>query len=777
MAINKVIYGNDTLIDLTSDTVSANNLLSGETAHDRSGATIQGTVTVPNELNDLDDVNISSVTDGQALVYDNTSSKWVNGDVATSTDITNAINALDGGTIGTPSASKTVTALSESNGNISATFGDIAIANTQVSGLGTASTKNVPTSGNASTTQVVMGNDTRLTNARTPTSHTHGNITNDGKVSSDVTIANGDKLLITDASDSNKVVTSSITFNGSTATQCLTRKGTWATFSNNSGTVTSVTINATSPIVVDDSTAITGSGTRTISHATSGVTANTYGDSGNQTPNYGGTFKVPTITVNDTGHVTGISTHTVKIPASDNTDERAKQTEITTTGWRDIAIANSTSTAEQITGLNKTAGLSMQMNKLATTSAQGNIVFAIGSSHDLDTGNRYKGYLDIYNNGARSRIKSDVTSDATVILQNASGTVAFTTDITNAINALDGGTITGTPSASRTITALSESNGNISATFSDISITKSQVSDLAVVDATNDGLCPHFTDTNTGKFLRQDGTWQLGTIRERLVTTASTTYPLLFSTRNITDTTKDIYTTAYRSNSVHVDPSGYIYIGGDSTDTTRTILFRNGMRLGDSLFSSGTQDLQVYSNINERDYGVKLGVYESGSSQGWAFCPAVNNKLRLGSPSLKWTMVYAINGTINTSDKNEKENIVDLDSEFAKDFIMDLKPVSFKRIEGDRTHYGLIAQDVEETLDKFDLTSMDFGGLCKDQKVEQIYTEDEEGNPHYEQKEVNGEFIYGLRYEEFIAPLIKTVQLQQQEIEELKQRIEELERK
>lgn len=45
MAINKVIYGNDTLIDLTSDTVEAGNLLSGETAHDRSGAQITGTAT------------------------------------------------------------------------------------------------------------------------------------------------------------------------------------------------------------------------------------------------------------------------------------------------------------------------------------------------------------------------------------------------------------------------------------------------------------------------------------------------------------------------------------------------------------------------------------------------------------------------------------------------------------------------------------------------------------------------------------------------------------
>lgn len=39
--------------------------------------------------------------------------------------------------------------------------------------LGTAAAKDVAASGNASTTQVVMGNDSRLSDARTPTSHTH----------------------------------------------------------------------------------------------------------------------------------------------------------------------------------------------------------------------------------------------------------------------------------------------------------------------------------------------------------------------------------------------------------------------------------------------------------------------------------------------------------------------------------------------------------------------------------------------------------------------------
>lgn len=44
-AINKVIYGNDTLIDLTNDTVTASDLAYSVTAHDKTGAQITGTLT------------------------------------------------------------------------------------------------------------------------------------------------------------------------------------------------------------------------------------------------------------------------------------------------------------------------------------------------------------------------------------------------------------------------------------------------------------------------------------------------------------------------------------------------------------------------------------------------------------------------------------------------------------------------------------------------------------------------------------------------------------
>ena len=62
-------------------------------------------------------------------------------------------------------------------------------------------------------------------------SHDHGNIQRSGTLqTNDVTIANGDKLIVTDASDSNKIARTSLAFDGSTTTQALTKKGTWETF-------------------------------------------------------------------------------------------------------------------------------------------------------------------------------------------------------------------------------------------------------------------------------------------------------------------------------------------------------------------------------------------------------------------------------------------------------------------------------------------------------------------------------------------------------------------
>ena len=50
--VNKVIYGGNTLIDLTNDTVTADKILSGFTAHAASGAPITGSCTYDGDTSD-----------------------------------------------------------------------------------------------------------------------------------------------------------------------------------------------------------------------------------------------------------------------------------------------------------------------------------------------------------------------------------------------------------------------------------------------------------------------------------------------------------------------------------------------------------------------------------------------------------------------------------------------------------------------------------------------------------------------------------------------------
>ena len=77
-----------------------------------------------------------------------------------------------------------------------------------------------------------------------------------------------------------------------------------------SGTVTSVKIEANAPISVNDSTPITSSGTRIISHNTSGVNAGSYGPTADVVGTDNTTIKVPQITVDSYGHITGVAERT-----------------------------------------------------------------------------------------------------------------------------------------------------------------------------------------------------------------------------------------------------------------------------------------------------------------------------------------------------------------------------------------------------------------------------------------------------------------------------------
>ena len=157
--------------------------------------------------------------------------------------------------------------------------------------------------------------------------------------------------------------------------------------------------------------------------------------------------------------------------------------------------------------------------------------------------------------------------------------------------------------------------------------------------------------------------------------------------------------------------------------------------------------------------------------------PYADNTYDLGTSALRFDDIYATNTTIQTSDRNEKNTITDTD--LGLDFINRLSPKSYIFNGGTRTHYGLIAQDVEDVLGDISKPTSDFAGFIKNQKYrmvgEEVTNDDGTITSEPTQEAVEGEHTYGLRYSEFISPMIKAIQELKAENDSLKTRIETLE--
>ena len=201
---------------------------------------------------------------------------------------------------------------------------------------------------------------------------------------------------------------------------------------------------------------------------------------------------------------------------------------------------------------------------------------------------------------------------------------------------------------------------------------------------------------------------------------------------------------------------------------------------------------QIYGNGSTLQLGVDTNAAVGVVLQGGVFREAGDGLLNLGNGSHRWAVVYSKTGSINTSDRNEKNTIADIDPEQAEKLIMGLKPSTFKFNDGTsgRTHWGLISQDIEELLPQIGMSDLDFAGFIKSPKTEDYYedvsetvTDEETGEEktvtrkELKTRTVEGEYVYALRYSEFISPLICMVQKQQKQIENLERRLSALENK
>ncbi len=156
---------------------------------------------------------------------------------------------------------------------------------------------------------------------------------------------------------------------------------------------------------------------------------------------------------------------------------------------------------------------------------------------------------------------------------------------------------------------------------------------------------------------------------------------------------------------------------------------------------------------------------------GKSILPEFDNVHSLGRNGFRWAGIWSTNGSIQTSDQRDKTQISE--SNLGLNFIQKLNPVSYKwvvgkneveedetgkvikvtSVPGKRTHYGLLAQEVQKAYTECGVT--DFAGWVLSDKEDQNSQQ-------------------SLRYSQFIAPMIKAIQEQQKMIEDLKNEIEQL---
>ena len=125
--------------------------------------------------------------------------------------------------------------------------------------------------------------------------------------------------------------------------------------------------------------------------------------------------------------------------------------------------------------------------------------------------------------------------------------------------------------------------------------------------------------------------------------------------------------------------------------------------------------------------------------------PENDNTSNCGNGTKRWGSVFAVNGTINTSDIRQKKNIDPLN--YGLNQVLAMKPVSFNWYNEevkDKKHLGFIAQEMNKMIPEVIV-------VPKDEKE-----------------------FYGMKYAELIPVLVKAIQEQQKIIDELKNNVSEL---
>lgn len=188
----------------------------------------------------------------------------------------------------------------------------------------------------------------------------------------------------------------------------------------------------------------------------------------------------------------------------------------------------------------------------------------------------------------------------------------------------------------------------------------------------------------------------------------------------------------------YIGVHGITNIAPSSSDTSMLInaIIRGELDVQSIIKSSNELDLRGSEGVRLRKGDVTAGFLNDEYSTFYpsiAVRPNTDNNVSLGQANRRFSNIFAGTGTINTSDRNEKQQIISIEDRVLEAW-EEVNYSQFKfndavkeKGEQARWHIGVIAQEIEDAFAKRGLNAFDYGLLCYDE-WDDIYERNNQGD-------------------------------------------------